>query len=78
MCIFYRKTTIHRKVIYQEKTARNGGYMGTHGELVVIDDGTCKAQGRCKPNDEAKATAAEDGFYVLGRIDDNHIKIFVR
>lgn len=54
------------------------GYMGTHGELVVIDDGTCEAKGRCKPNNEAKATAAEDGFYVLERIDDNHIKIFVR
>ena len=54
------------------------GYMGTHGELVVIDDGTCVAKGRCMPNDEAKATAAEDGFYVLERIDDSHIKIFVR
>lgn len=52
--------------------------MGTHGELVVIDDGTCEAQGRCKPNNEAKATAAEDGFYVLERIDDKHIKIFMR
>ena len=54
------------------------GYMGTHGELVVIDDGTCEAKGRCKPNNEAKATAAEDGFYVLERIDDKHIKIFMR
>lgn len=48
------------------------------GKLVVEDDGTCNAGEYCYPNDNGIATRKYEGFYVLERIDENHIKIFVR
>jgi len=53
-------------------------FMGTHGEIVTIDDGTCEADRYCVPGENGIATKGEDGFYVMERIDENHIKVFVR
>lgn len=52
--------------------------IGTHGKLVVIDDGTCVEDSFCRPTDGGIATAADDGFYVMERLDDNHIRIYMK
>lgn len=52
--------------------------VGTHGKLVVIDDGTCEEDSFCIPTDGGIATAAEDGFYVSERLDKNHIRIYMK
>lgn len=53
-------------------------FLGTHGKLVVHDDGTCEANGFCKPTNGGIATAAENGYHVMERIDENHIRIYIR
>lgn len=52
--------------------------VGTHGKLVVIDDGTCEVGGFCMSGKNGVATASESGFYVMERIDENTIKVYVR
>ena len=54
--------------------------MATHGEVVVRDDGTCEADGYCIPGTDGIATRdnEEIGFYVMERVDANHIRVFVR
>ncbi len=52
--------------------------VGTHGKLVVIDDGTCEEDGFCLPTDGGIATAADEGFYVSERLDKNHIRIYMK
>ena len=54
--------------------------MATHGEVVVRDDGTCEADGYCIPGQDGIATKDNDeiGFYVMERVDENHIRVFVR
>lgn len=48
------------------------------GKLIVEDDGTCEAGSYCYPNDNGIATRKYEGFYVLERIDSNHIRIYVK
>lgn len=48
------------------------------GKLIVEDDGTCEVGGYCFPNDNGIATANTNGYYVMERIDETHIRIFVR
>lgn len=52
-------------------------YVSRHGQLPVNDDGTCVVNGYCKPNDNGVATSSDDGFYVMSRIDENHIMILI-
>lgn len=52
--------------------------VGLVGKLVVVDDGTCQVNGYCKPANGGIATAAESGYRVLSRIDDTHIKVFIK
>ena len=52
--------------------------VGTHGKLVVRDDGTCQPDGFCVPTDGGIATAADEGFYVMERLDESHIRIYMR
>lgn len=52
--------------------------VGTHGKLVVIDDGTCKVGGFCMSGENGEATASESGFYVMERIDENTIRVYVK
>lgn len=52
--------------------------VGTHGKLIVIDDGSCVEGGYCRPTDGGIATRAmtQNGAYrVLKRLDKTHIKI---
>lgn len=54
-------------------------YVATLGIVDVLDDGSCIPKGRCMPNNNGIATNVntEHGYFVLERIDQNHIKILV-
>lgn len=54
------------------------GKLALLGKLVVEDDGTCEVGGYCFPNDNGIATKKYEGFYVLERIDETHVRILVR
>lgn len=48
------------------------------GQVIVVDDGTCKVNGYCSASANGIATASETGYRVIKRIDDTHIKILFR
>lgn len=52
--------------------------VGTHGKLVVTDDGTCQVGGFCMPGENGIATKADSGFYVMKRIDETTIKVYLK
>ena len=52
--------------------------IGMMGKLVVADDGTCEVNGYCKAGVNGIATKADDGYRVMARIDDTHIRVLVR
>lgn len=49
--------------------------VGMMGHLRVRDDGTCQPGGRCLPDDDGKATAADEGYYVVKRITPDVVEI---
>ena len=60
--------------------------IGLMGKLVVIDDGTCEVNGYCKAGVNGIATKSRDieglptndGYRVMARIDDTHIRVLVK
>lgn len=60
--------------------------VGMMGKLVVVDDGTCEANGYCKAGVNGIATKSRDieglptndGYRVMARIDDTHIRVLVK
>lgn len=52
--------------------------VGLCGQVVVVDDGTCFVGGYCKPLRDGIGTAADNGYRVMKRIDDTHIKVLVK
>jgi len=42
--------------------------VGLMGKIIVRDDGTCRADGFCRPNDQGMATSSERGYYVIKRL----------
>ena len=52
--------------------------VGMMGKLVVVDDGTCEVNGFCKAGENGIATKANDGYRVMSRIDDTHIRVLVK
>ena len=52
--------------------------VGFHGQVVVIDDGTCQVNGYCKPSTDGTATASETGYRVMKRIDNTHVRVLVK
>ena len=60
--------------------------IGLMGKLVVVDDGTCEVNGFCKAGVNGIATKSRDieglptndGYRVMARIDDTHIRVLVR
>lgn len=52
--------------------------VGLMGKLVVVDDGTCEVNGFCAANDNGIGTKAETGYRVTERLDENHIRVFVK
>lgn len=55
-------------------------YVGTHGKLVVTDDGTCVPNKYCKPSAGGIGTYSEDVhcYRVLERIDKNHVRVVIK
>lgn len=54
------------------------GMVGLLGQVVVIDDGTCVVGGYVKPSANGIGTASNNGYRVMKRIDENHIKVLVK
>lgn len=54
-------------------------YIGVMGIVKVIDNGRCKAQGRCMPADDGTAIPSTNnmGYAVLERVDATHVLIAV-
>ena len=60
--------------------------IGLMGKLVVVDDGTCEVNGYCRARVNGIATKSRDieglptndGYRVMARIDDTHIRVLVR
>lgn len=52
--------------------------VGMLGKLVVVDDGTCQINGFCSVGQNGVATASENGYRVLTRLDDTHVTIIFR
>ena len=50
-------------------------YVGQLGQIVVCDDGTCEVNGYCHVTGEGYATASENGWRVLERIDGSHVLV---
>lgn len=54
------------------------GIVGLVGKMVVVDDGTCQVNGYCRPSAGGVATATENGYRVMSRIDETHVKVLVK
>ena len=54
--------------------------IGMLGKLVVIDDGSCKVNELCTIGENGFATNSNEGkgYYVMARLDENHIQIVFR
>jgi hypothetical protein len=54
--------------------------VGTHGQLVVIDDGTCQVNKYCTISNEGCVTHSHDKteYRVVERLDDTHIRIIIK
>ncbi|MCY7521674.1 exosporium leader peptide, partial [Paenibacillus larvae] len=52
--------------------------VGMLGKLIVWDDGSCVEDGYCRPNAQGKATAANEGYRVMERINESLIRIMFR
>lgn len=54
--------------------------IGTHGQLVLIDDGTCEVNHYCAVSENGTATKSDvkTEYRVIERIDENHIRIVIK
>ena len=52
--------------------------IGMLGQVVVVDDGTCAVGGFCNAGVDGIGTAAENGYKVMKRIDNTHVKVLVK
>ena len=68
-----------REYIPQSKRPEKAA-VGTHGKLVVVDDGTCKVNGYCRPTKGGIATASAEktDYRVIERRDENHVRIVIK
>jgi len=64
---------------YQPRTERGEwAAVGMMGKLRVRDDGSCQPDGLCKPNRDGIATASNEGYLVLKRIDTDIVLICLK
>ncbi len=56
------------------------GIVGTHGQLVVIDNGSCQINEYCKVANNGTAIYSEEKteYRVVERLDDTHIRIVIK
>ncbi len=68
------------KEYISRETRKEWDPVGLIGKLVVVDDGTCMPNEYCKAGENGIATKTtyHTGFRVLSRIDETHIKVFVK
>lgn len=52
--------------------------VGLVGQILVRDDGSCKVDGYCLPNENGIATRADKGYRVLERTGSNQILVLFR
>lgn len=54
--------------------------VGLVGKLVIVDDGTCEANGYCKVAASGGATKSTEKtpYRVMSRLDDTHIRVFIK
>lgn len=54
--------------------------VGTHGQLVVLDDGSCQVDAFCALGSNGMATAAAGAtsYRVIERLDDTHVKVVLK
>ncbi len=52
--------------------------IGMMGKLVVKDDGSCQVNGYCKPGENGIALNSENGYRVIARLDDSHVRIILK
>ena len=52
--------------------------VGMLGQITLVDDGTCVVNGYCKPSANGVGTSADNGYRVLSRIDNSHVKVLVK
>lgn len=48
------------------------------GKIIVVDDGTCIVGSFCMPMSGGIATKSDNGYMVLSRIDESHIRIWMK
>lgn len=51
--------------------------VGLLGQLLIRDDGTCKPDGYCLPNDDGIATSSVTGYRVMQRTGPNQVLVLV-
>lgn len=54
------------------------GIVGLMGQIVMVDDGTCVVGGYVTPSTNGVGTSSNNGYRVMKRIDENHIKVLVK
>ena len=54
------------------------GIVGLIGQIIMIDDGTCTVGGYVEPSTNGIGTASNNGYRVMKRIDEKHIKVLVK
>lgn len=68
------------KTYIPREERKEWSYVGFHGQIVAVDDGTCQVNGYCAPSKDGIVTASATAtdIRVMQRIDDTHIKVYVR
>ena len=52
--------------------------VGLLGQVITVDNGTCQPNGYCMPSTNGVATASDNGYRVMKRIDNTHILVLVK
>lgn len=70
----------HNKEYISREERSEWDAVGIVGKLVVMDDGTCEVNGYCYPSINGIATTSETktAYRVIERLDDTHVKIFIK
>ena len=68
-----------KKEYVPRRLRREYSPIGTHGQLIVIDNGECTVDSYCKCGANGKAVPSDtQGFRVVERLDDTHIRIIIK
>jgi hypothetical protein len=70
----------HTKPYIGRNERQEWAIVGTHGQLVVIDDGSCQVNKYCKVSDNGIAIHSDEKteYRIVERLDDTHIRIVIK